>query len=123
MKNQWRVIIILILVLLVALFAVVNVNEVPLSLLFTTVHWPLVLVILVSLVAGALITFLVSMGTVMAQKKQQRVEMDVATKKIDDLREENESLKRRVNNVSNENGQKIIILKSFSFCEIVRIEY
>ncbi|GAB5054307.1 MULTISPECIES: lipopolysaccharide assembly protein LapA domain-containing protein [Pediococcus] len=106
MKNQWRVIIILILVLLVALFAVVNVNEVPLSLLFTTVHWPLVLVILVSLVAGALITFLVSMGTVMAQKKQQRVEMDVATKKIDDLREENESLKRRVNNVSNENGQK-----------------
>lgn len=49
--------------------------------------------------------------------------MDVATKKIDDLREENESLKRRVNNVSNENGQKIIILKSFSFCEIVRIEY
>lgn len=123
MKNQWRVIIILILVLLVALFAVVNVNEVPLSLLFTTVHWPLVLVILVSLVAGVLITFLVSMGTVMAQKKQQRVEMDVATKKIDDLREENESLKRRVNNVSNENGQKIIILKSFSFCEIVRIEY
>ena len=106
MKNQWRVIIILILVLLVALFAVVNVNEVPLSLLFTTVHWPLVLVILVSLVAGALITFLVSMGTVMAQKKQQRVEMDVATKKIDDLREENESLKRRVNNVSNENWQK-----------------
>lgn len=68
MKNQWRVIIILILVLLVALFAVVNVNEVPLSLLFTTVHWPLVLVILVSLVAGVLITFLVSMGTVMAQK-------------------------------------------------------
>ncbi|GAB5053313.1 lipopolysaccharide assembly protein LapA domain-containing protein [Pediococcus ethanolidurans] len=106
MKNQWRVIVILILVLVVAIFAVVNVNEVPLSLLFTTVHWPLVLVILLSLVAGALITFLVSMGTMLAQKKQQKMEMDVATKKIDALRDENAALKRRVNNVSNEGAQK-----------------
>ncbi|WPC17777.1 lipopolysaccharide assembly protein LapA domain-containing protein [Pediococcus inopinatus] len=106
MKNQWRVIIILILVLLVAAFAVVNVSEVPISLLFTTVHWPLVLVILVSLVAGALITFLVSMGTIMTQKREHCNEIDVATKEIDELREENAALKRRVNNVSSENGQQ-----------------
>ncbi|WP_412990150.1 lipopolysaccharide assembly protein LapA domain-containing protein [Pediococcus siamensis] len=102
MKNQWRVIITLILVLVVAVFAVVNVNEVSLSLLFTTVHWPLVLVILVSLVAGALITFLVSTGTLVAQKKQHRHEMDTAAKQIDELRTENAALKRRVNNVGNE---------------------
>ncbi|AMV59782.1 hypothetical protein ADU72_0247 [Pediococcus damnosus] len=98
---------ILVLVLLVAAFAVVNVSEVPISLLFTTVHWPLVLVILVSVVAGALITFLVSMGTSMKQKREHRHEIDVASKEIDDLREENKSLKRRINNVSSKNDQKI----------------
>ncbi|GEL14521.1 LapA family protein [Pediococcus cellicola] len=100
MKNQWRVLVILVLVLLVAIFAIVNVNEVPLSLVFTTVHWPLVLVILISLIAGALITFLVSMGTSVAEKKQHRREMDTATKQIDELRADNAALKRRVNNVS-----------------------
>ena len=45
------------------------------------------------------------MGTVMAQKNNNSGN-GCCYQKIDDLREENESLKRRVNNVSNENGQK-----------------
>ena len=55
MKVQWTVIFALIFALLVAIFAVVNVNTVSVNFAFTKAEVPLIIVILVSTLLGGLI--------------------------------------------------------------------
>ncbi|GAB6092195.1 lipopolysaccharide assembly protein LapA domain-containing protein [Furfurilactobacillus curtus] len=62
MRNQWRLVVGLLLVLIIAIFAVMNGNSVPIHFGFTTVRWPMILILIVSLLLGALITVLVSAG-------------------------------------------------------------
>lgn len=62
MKNQWRLVLGLLLVLVIAIFAVMNGNSVPIHFGVTTVRWPMILILIVSLLFGALITVLVSAG-------------------------------------------------------------
>ncbi|MGX7243393.1 LapA family protein [Enterococcus quebecensis] len=70
MKNQWRVIIGLVLVLIIVIFAVLNNQTVPVSFGFAKISGPLILIILGSAILGALIGLLTSTTTMWKQKKQ-----------------------------------------------------
>lgn len=56
MKVQWLLIISLLFAILIAVFAVNNVEAVPVNYVFGESQWPLILVILLSALAGALIS-------------------------------------------------------------------
>ncbi|MDA5387081.1 LapA family protein [Loigolactobacillus backii] len=72
MKNQWRLILILLLVLIIVSFAVINVAPVVVNFGFGTTKWPLILVILVALLLGALITVLVSTTNSLGARRQHK---------------------------------------------------
>lgn len=72
MKNQWRLIVGVILVVMVVLFAVLNSQSVPVSFGFTKITGPLILVIIISAVLGIIIGLLTSIGTILKQKKLLR---------------------------------------------------
>jgi putative membrane protein len=54
-KLQWLVILGIVFTVIVAVFAVVNVDDVAVNYVFGTAHWPLILVILGSVVMGGAI--------------------------------------------------------------------
>lgn len=56
MKFQWSLLFALIFAVIVAVFAVVNVDVVPVNYFFGTAQWPLILVILGSALLGALVS-------------------------------------------------------------------
>ncbi len=60
-RLQWYVILGIVFALIVAIFAVVNVDKVDVNYVFGTAHWPLILVILGSVAMGGIIV-----GSVMA---------------------------------------------------------
>lgn len=70
MKNQWRVILVLFLVFLIALFAVINQRAVYISFGFGSVEVPLVLLILGAALLGALIVFIASSAAIWRYRKQ-----------------------------------------------------
>ncbi len=55
MKGQWGIILGLLLALVIAVFAVINVESVRVNYLFGIAEWPLILIILVSVIMGAII--------------------------------------------------------------------
>lgn len=60
MKNQWRLIAGIVLVLLIITFAVINVASVPVNFGFGKVTAPMIIIIFVSLLFGSLLTLIVS---------------------------------------------------------------
>ncbi|OTN76530.1 hypothetical protein A5886_001607 [Enterococcus sp. 8G7_MSG3316] len=102
MKNQWRVIVGILLILVVVLFAVANNMTVPINFGFTTIQSPLILVIIGSALLGALILLLVSATAMFRQKKELKVlRKDLAKYQSDNdqvLKEQRESLEREFNN-------------------------
>lgn len=79
MKNQWRLVASIILILIITLFAVFNVDTVPVNFGFTSVKGPLIIVILLSLLMGSLITLLVATGSASKKNKefkQMRAEIE-----------------------------------------------
>ena len=59
MKNQWRLIVSIVLVLIIILFSVLNVDNVPINFGFGQVVAPLIIVIVISLLLGSVLTVLV----------------------------------------------------------------
>ncbi len=85
MKNQWRLVAGIILIIIIVLFAVFNVDSVPVNFGFAVVDGPLIIVILVSLLMGSLITLLVATGSATKKNKefkQMRSEIDTKGKEI-----------------------------------------
>ncbi|ASB88111.1 uncharacterized protein S101395_01602 [Bacillus sonorensis] len=72
MNKQWTLIAALIFTLIVAIFAVINVEPVKVDFLFGTAEWPLILVILASVLMGALIIGSAGAFQVMRLKKEVR---------------------------------------------------
>ena len=72
MKNQGRLILTLVMVLIVVIFAVLNVTSVPINFAFAKIEGPLIIVILVSLLFGAIITFLVSSSASFSARKNEK---------------------------------------------------
>ena len=61
MKMQWILVIGLLFAIAVAIFATVNVTEVPINYVFGEARWPLVLVIFGSVFAGVVISLCFSL--------------------------------------------------------------
>lgn len=61
MKKQWNLILAIIVVLIIAVFSVINVDKVTVNYLFGKTEWPLILVIIGSVLLGALLVGLISM--------------------------------------------------------------
>ncbi|MFT9213762.1 MAG: lipopolysaccharide assembly protein LapA domain-containing protein [Liquorilactobacillus ghanensis] len=70
MKNQWRLISAIFLILIVAVFALLNTQKVKIDLLFWRPAFPLVLVIIMAVLLGALIAVLLSFVTIHQLKKE-----------------------------------------------------
>ncbi|MEN2666567.1 LapA family protein [Listeria aquatica] len=98
MKNQWQVILGILLVLFIAIFAVINVDSVQVNFLFAKAEWPLVLVILGSVLIGCLIIFFLNIAKVRSGNKQ-----------IKHLKEENTELSRKLAAAEAMHGKKSTI--------------
>ena len=57
MKKQWNLIVVLLLVLIIAVFSVINVEPVTVNYLFGKAEWPLILVIIGSVLLGSIISW------------------------------------------------------------------
>jgi lipopolysaccharide assembly protein A len=84
-KGQWTLILALIFALIVAVFAVINVDPVEVNYLFGTANWPLILIILSSVLMGGIIV--ASVGI---------FRMFVLQRKIKQLEKENKSLNEKI---------------------------
>ena len=98
MKNQWRVILGLVLVLIVVIFAVLNNQAVPVNFGFTKISGPLILIILGSAIIGALVGLLTSTTTIWNQRKELKAvqkELVIYKNDMDKLvKEETEKVQR-----------------------------
>lgn len=70
MKNQWRIILGLVLTLLIVLFAVMNNMDVPINFGFSQLTAPLVIIIIGSAFLGAIVIALVATSTIWQQRKE-----------------------------------------------------
>ncbi|MDA7027653.1 lipopolysaccharide assembly protein LapA domain-containing protein [Bacillus sp. CLL-7-23] len=70
MYKQWTIITALFFTMVVAIFAVMNVEPVKVDFLFGTAEWPLILVILTCVLMGALITGLTGAFQIIKLKKE-----------------------------------------------------
>ncbi|WP_408007049.1 lipopolysaccharide assembly LapA domain-containing protein [Pseudalkalibacillus sp. A8] len=72
MRREWSFIIVLLFSIIVAVFAVINVDAVEVDYLFGTAQWPLVLVILGSALLGALTVGFAGSARLYSMKKEIR---------------------------------------------------
>ncbi|NLR10067.1 MULTISPECIES: lipopolysaccharide assembly protein LapA domain-containing protein [Lactobacillaceae] len=98
MKNQWRIVLTILLVIIVAVFAILNVESVPVSFGFTTVHWPLILILLVSILIGAVLMILFSTITVFQHNRAYKDLERTSQEQISALEHEKDSLTKRLQN-------------------------
>lgn len=70
MSRQWSIILALLFTLVVAIFAVINVEPVKVDYLFGASEWPLILVILGSVLMGAVIMAAVGLVQISKLKKE-----------------------------------------------------
>lgn len=106
MKRQWTTIMALILVILIAAFAVMNTEAVPVNFAFTVVSWPLIMVILVSLLIGALIAVLISTGPLLKGRKEvKQLKKEVETSKTQQEQEIARIQKAHETELSDKNSQ------------------
>lgn len=81
MKMQWLILIGLVFAVIIALFAVVNVDPVPVNYMFGTAQWPLILVILASALLGFLLSGVFALvRTYALQRKVKALQKEIAVK-------------------------------------------
>jgi uncharacterized integral membrane protein len=79
MEKQWYLISVLIVVLIIAIFSVINVDLVTVNYLFGKAEWPLILVILGSVLLGALLVGLIGMMKVYQLQRELKKEKNKNT--------------------------------------------
>lgn len=81
MKTQWLILLALIFAVIIAAFAVVNVDAVPVNYIFGEAQFPLILVILASALLGFLLSGVVAIArTYSLQRKVKSLQKEVAVK-------------------------------------------
>lgn len=81
MKFQWLILLGLIFAVIIAIFAVVNVDEVPVNYVFGEAQWPLILVILVSALLGVLLSATMAIiRTYALKRKVKSLQKEMAIK-------------------------------------------
>ena len=100
MKFQWSLLFALIFAIIVAIFAVVNVDSVPVNYVFGTAEWPLILVILGSALLWAIVSGSVAIfRSFVLQRKVKQLEKDNTVKESVIATQQNEI------SALNKNGQ------------------
>lgn len=82
MKMQWTLVVGLVFAIIIAVFATVNVEKVPVDYVFGEAYWPLILVILGSLFVGFIISFCFSAYRMFSGQRQTKA----AKKELDNAR-------------------------------------
>lgn len=83
MKLQWSLLFGLIFAVIIALFAVYNVDAVPVNYVFGTAEWPLILVILGSALLGALLSGTVAIyRSFILSRKVKQLEKELNKKEV-----------------------------------------
>ncbi|MDN7240380.1 lipopolysaccharide assembly protein LapA domain-containing protein [Planococcus sp. N028] len=81
MKYQWLAILSLVFAVIIAIFAVANVDPVPVNYIFGQAQWPLILVILISALLGFLLSGTVAIiRTFTLQRKVKALQKEIAVK-------------------------------------------
>src|SRR5690606_32845866 len=81
MKTQWLILLALIFAVIIAVFAVVNVDAVPVNYIFGETEFPLILVILASALLGFLLSGVVAIArTYSLQRKVKSLQKEMAVK-------------------------------------------
>lgn len=91
MKIQWTLVVGLIFAIIIAIFATVNVEKVPVDYVFGEAYWPLILVILGSVLIGFIISFCFSAFRMLSSQNQTKT-----------VRKELESARTIINEKDNE---------------------
>lgn len=82
MKEQWKVIAIIILLIFVVIFALQNTNVVPIDFFFAQFNVSLVLVVLFSILVGVIIGMIASMSAVQShRRKNKELEKQLSTER------------------------------------------
>lgn len=92
MKKQWSSVLLLVLILIVALFAVLNVDAVDINFGFRNVEIPLVIVIIGSLLIGMLIAAILSTSIILAERNEKKQLGQDYEQKIQKITTEKEQL-------------------------------
>ncbi len=72
LKRQGQLILGIILIIIIAVFSILNVTPVPINFGFMTVRWPLVIVLLGAVFIGALLMFLLTTVTHFQKRRQDK---------------------------------------------------
>ncbi|MGI2326490.1 LapA family protein [Planococcus sp. YIM B11945] len=81
MKIQWLLLIGLVFAVIIAIFAVVNVDAVPVNYVFGEAQWPLILVILASALLGFLLSGVFALvRTYSLQRKVKSLQKEITVK-------------------------------------------
>ncbi|MBM7648993.1 putative integral membrane protein [Bacillus ectoiniformans] len=91
MKTQTTLLLSVLFAIVIAIFAVINVEPVTVNYLFGQSEWPLVLVIIFSVFMGALLSFLLSLFRTLGLRRQNKVLIH----QIENLKKELHELKQR----------------------------
>ncbi|OIJ07710.1 hypothetical protein BKP35_18715 [Anaerobacillus arseniciselenatis] len=97
MKGQWGLIIGLFVALLIAIFAVINMDVVTVNYVFGTAEWPLVIVIISSVLMGGILVGgvgLYGIYKIRAELKALKLENDELRKKNAQLNKSNQTSKK-----------------------------
>lgn len=83
MKTQWAIVVGLIIAIIIAVFATVNVTDVPIDYVFGEARWPLILVILGSVFAGFIISFCFSaVRMIGAQRRSKQIQKELEQNRV-----------------------------------------
>jgi lipopolysaccharide assembly protein A len=81
MKFQWLVLLAFLFAVMITVFAVVNVDPVPVNYVFGQAEWPLILVIIGSAVMGFLLSGTVALVKIYSMQKQLKAQQKGKTAK------------------------------------------
>ncbi|MGY3724171.1 Uncharacterized integral membrane protein [Granulicatella balaenopterae] len=70
MKNQLKLVIVLMIVVIISLFAIINNANVPINFIFTTVELPLIIILVLALLIGGLLSYLLSLTNMIQKNKE-----------------------------------------------------
>lgn len=98
MKNEWRLVVAITILILIVSFAILNGDSVPINYGFGAINAPLIIVMVVSLFLGSILTMVVSTSSGRKRKK----ELNSLRQKVDNHQfETEEAIKRAVHDYEN----------------------
>lgn len=109
MKKQWRTIIALLLIIVIAIFSILNVKEVSINFWVTQIKMPMILILLFSILAGALLIGLLTTSATLKLKKENKE----LNQQLDDYKNNfDESLENSIGKIKVQNRKEVQLLQN-----------